>query len=295
MTALARKEPTGTVFHIQHYSLHDGPGIRTVVFLKGCPLRCLWCANPESQRRQRELVWNRKDCIGCKSCVQTGAFHFEADGLHWDTVPDPEHACKLCPSQALHMIGEEKSVSQVLDAVERDSPFYDASRGGLTLSGGEPLLQPAFTTALLREAKRRRIHTAMETSGFAPWEAFEKAAEQLDYLLMDVKLWDDSLHQQVTGVSNQLILQNLRRVKACFHALPLRVRTPVIPGINDSEQELCAIAELVHALPNTEYELLKYHRLGLPKYELLRRTYALGDAELAEERFQALKKAVGSV
>lgn len=295
MKTLEHKEATGVIFNIQHYSLHDGPGIRTVVFLKGCPLRCLWCANPESQRRQRELVWKKDACIGCKSCTQTGEFQFRAHRLCWDSVSDPDWVCKLCPSQALHMIGEEKSVSQVLDAVERDGAFYDVSQGGLTLSGGEPLMQPHFAISLLKEAKRRHIHTAIETSAFAAWEVFRDAAEHLDYLLMDVKLWDDSLHQQVTGVSNQPILENLRRVRKEYPSLPIRVRTPVIPGINDTEEELCAIAELVHSLPNTEYELLKYHRLGLPKYQLLRRSYELSEAELPEERFQRLKKAVGSV
>lgn len=292
------REETGIVFNIQHYSLHDGPGIRTAVFLKGCPLRCIWCANPESQVRERELVWKEEACIGCQSCVKLlpkGEFHFEATGLCWNHVEDRDHACKVCPSQALHMIGEEKTVSQVLDIVERDAAFYETSHGGLTLSGGEPLGQPAFAIALLKEAKRRHIHTAIETSGYTKWETFREAAQYLDYMQLDIKVWDDALHRRVTGVSNQLILENFRRVREAYPQLPIRVRTPVVPDINDNEEELGRIAELVHSYPNTEYELLKYHRLGLPKYQLLRRAYGMGHVELPEYRFQELKQAVGSL
>lgn len=289
-------ERLGTVFNIQHYSLHDGPGIRTVVFLKGCPLQCRWCANPESQRPEPELAWNRTECIGCGQCVRKWKaehFRFEGEkGLCWDTDAglDEKQLAVTCPSKALHLIGERKSVDEVLDVVAKDSLFYDHSQGGMTLSGGEPLSQPEFVTALLKEAKRRRIHCAMETSGYAAWDVFRKAAEGLDYLLMDIKCMDDSIHKEYTGVSNARILENFKKLRTEYPDLPVCVRTPVIPGVNDTEEEIKAIHDFLVPFSNVRYELLKYHRLGEPKYESLHREYPLGKRELAEECMDRLKK-----
>ncbi len=289
-------ELLGTVFNIQHYSLHDGPGIRTVVFLKGCPLRCRWCSNPESQRREPELMWRKSECIGCECCVRelkTGHFRFEGErGLCWDmdAVPEEGLIAAVCPSKALQMVGEKKSVDEVLDEVAKDALFYDHSEGGMTLSGGEPLSQPEFVTALLKEAKRRRIHLAMETSGYAPWDVFCKAAGYLDYLLMDIKCMDDAVHREYTGVSNKPILENFKRLRMEYPNLPIHVRTPVIPGVNDTKEEIRAVRDFLEPFSNVRYELLRYHRLGEPKYASLHREYSLGKRELTEECMERLRE-----
>lgn len=300
----------GRIFNIQHFSVHDGPGIRTVVFFKGCPLRCAWCANPESQVRSIQLGWTHGSCIGCKSCEKRLAHlgcRFEpvaepASGntadrapvrLVWnkDALPDAAEIDRVCPSGALHAIGRDVSVADVLSEVEKDSAFYAESSGGMTLSGGEPLLQADFVLALLREAGKRRLHRAMETTGLCRSETFLRVAGELDYLLMDVKTWSPDLHEQWTGVTNEVILQNLVDVRRNYPALPILVRTPVVPGVNDSEGEIGEIARFVRMLgANTGYELLQYHKLGEPKYTSLGRNYELSGAELSNERFTELKQ-----
>lgn len=314
-------ERLGTVFNIQHYSLHDGPGIRTVVFLKGCPLRCLWCSNPESQNPKPELAWNRTACIGCQCCVRelkSGNFRFErevscpqnergrtmqesaaaqrelprASILRWeeDTRPEDSIVMRTCPTKALHVMGERKSVDEVLGEVEKDALFYDNTCGGMTLSGGEPLSQREFVIALLTEAKKRRIHCAMETSGYAEWEVFKSVVERLDYLLMDIKCMDEKIHEKYTGVSNTRILENFKKLCEEFPNLPIHVRTPVIPGVNDNKEEIQAIHDFLLPFSNVRYELLKYHRLGEPKYASLHREYPLGKRELTEGAMDLLKK-----
>lgn len=287
----------GTVFNIQHFSIEDGPGIRTVVFLKGCPLRCRWCANPESQRPEPEMGWTRQDCIGCGCCVrelpELGCRFQELPEkeLVWNTaVPVPAgKADRVCPSEAFHVIGREYSVEEVLREVEKDRAFYATSGGGMTLSGGEPLMQPGFTLELLREAGRRGIHRAIETCGCAAEEIAVEAAGELDYILTDLKCVTEKKHIENTGGSNRQILRNLRAVREAWPDKPIKVRTPVIPGFNDSEEEIGAIVDVVRGL-HVEYELLKYHRLGEPKYRSLRRAYPMGEVELSEERFQELRQ-----
>lgn len=264
----------GTVFNIQRFSVHDGPGIRTVVFLKGCPLRCRWCANPESQERKKELAWTKSKCIGCKSCENC----------------DLSHVDIICPTKAKHFIGEEKTVEEVLSKVDRDEMFYSNLDGGLTVSGGEPLMQPEFTFALLSEARRLGINTAIETTGYAAYPVFQKIAGQLDYLLMDIKTYDKDLHKTHTGVSNEIILENFKRIREEFPNLQMQIRTPVIPGINDSEEELQKIHDFLRPYDKIKYELLKYHRLGESKYESLGRDYPMGEVSLSDERFQLLRK-----
>lgn len=291
---------TGIVFNIQHFSIHDGPGIRTVVFLKGCPLRCLWCANPESQNPSPEIGWTKNECIGCQGCVRQlkelqCEFHGE-EGVLWKNGTEiyeetAEKIKKVCPSGALHVIGERKTPEEILEQVEKDKPFYDTSGGGMTLSGGEPLMQPTFTLDLLKEAKKRGIHTCMETAGLASWEIFRPILEQLDYLLMDMKCFSSEKHKAYTGVRNERILENLKKLRSVFPELPVKIRTPVIPGFNDSEEELLPIASLVRNL-GCDYELLKYHRLGEAKYESLHRAYPMGDVELPDAVFEELKEKV---
>ncbi len=289
---------TGIIFNIQHFSIHDGPGIRTVVFLKGCPLRCKWCANPESQDPNPELAWTKGDCINCRCCLhdlpELETEFDDSQGICWNHQIriEEEQAAKVkrcCPSEALHVIGERKSVEEILEQVEKDISFYKTSGGGMTLSGGEPLMQPEFSLSLLKEAKRRKIHTCMETAGLISWDKFYPILQELDQLIMDVKCFSSERHKEGTGLGNELILENLKKIREHFPDLPILVRTPVIPGFNDEEEEIRQIAKLTKEL-NCDYELLKYHKLGQPKYESLHRSYPMGEEELSEEKFKKLKE-----
>ena len=289
----------GYVFNIQRYSLHDGPGIRTLVFLKGCPLRCMWCSNPESQRVEPELAFNRRKCIGVKECgfcvkeCPDGAIHEAEDGL----VRIDREACgkcfrcvEACPAKALTLFGKLMSVDEVLHVVETDGIFYARSGGGLTLSGGEPLVQADFVVELLKEAKKRRIDTSMETCGLVDWKDLERACRHLDSILYDIKSMDPVKHKEFTGASNERVIENFLRLCEAFPDLPKRVRTPVVPGFNDTEEEIGAILDFIQGKPNVEYEPLAYHRLGQPKYEYLDREYPLGDVKLDQQKMKELER-----
>jgi len=291
----------GLVFNIQHFSIHDGVGIRSVVFLKGCSLKCAWCANPESQSFKPEAGWTKKECMGCGACVKELkelSCRFENGDLFWDTnvsLDEIESDIRdVCPTEAFHRIGRYMTVDEVLDEVEKDLKFYENSEGGITLSGGEPLAQGEFAIALLEEAGKRHLRRNIETCGFVQPKVMVKAAYLLDTMYMDVKLWDEEKHKKWTGVSNRQILDNLRNVSRLRPDLPITIRTPVIPGVNDNVEELSRIAEFAHSI-GAGYEMLKYHRLGLSKYESLHRDYPMGDVELTEERFQELKRAVNGL
>ncbi len=291
--------PRGLVFNIQRYSVHDGPGIRTIVFLKGCPLNCRWCSNPESQSGQPELAFNANKCIGeadcglCGQACRQGAVKTAGDGkIELDrTRCDACFSCvDACPAKALHIFGQPMTVDEILKAAEADGVFYGRSGGGITLSGGEPLAQGAFTVALLKEAKRRRINTAMETCGLGDWAVLAEAAKYLNTIIFDIKTLDAQKHQEYTGVANEAILANFGRLCEEFPALPKLVRTPVVPGFNDSEEDIAAIAAFLAGKTNVDYELLAYHRLGQPKYRYLDRDYPLDDLKLDDDKFKALKQ-----
>ena len=298
MSAQTDRNTKGILFNIQKYSVHDGPGIRTILFLKGCSLRCRWCSNPESQSAAPELAFNRDKCLGeehCQRChhvCRNQALGVAQDGkMVWN--PDncrQCHACaEACPNKALIVYGYEMTVDQALRRVEEDEAFYSRSGGGLTLSGGEPLVQAEFALALLREAKRRRIHTCVETCGMVPWKVLLEAAQYLDHVLYDVKLADSERHRAATGAGNEVILENLRRLRREFPNLPITVRTPVIPGINDNPEDIRAIAQIVQELGGVHYELLGYHRMGTPKYDYLGRSYELTEPNLPEGRLEELR------
>jgi len=283
------KKKQGYIFNIQHYSLHDGPGIRTMIFLKGCPLQCKWCSNPESQKSYPELGYNIKKCIGlkeCGGCIRVCPHDAiqARDDQKIRIVREKCQQCFLCvaecPGKALHIFGMLRSVDEILKIVEADEAFYSRSGGGITISGGEPFMQADFTIALLREAKRRRINTAIETSGYTDWAIVEKACAYLDTILFDIKSMDDHKHIAFTHVSNEIILNNFTMLCDRFPEISIIVRTPVIPGFNDSQEAIAAIAKYVQDKPNVRYEKLPYHRLGQPKYEYLGRKYSLDGSSL---------------
>jgi pyruvate formate lyase activating enzyme len=270
----------GLIFDIQRYSVHDGPGIRTLVFLKGCPLRCLWCSNPEGQETKPELAFRRSLCIGCGACVDvcgSGAILLKDHRIEIDRGKCTlcGECAKVCPSEALSTVGRWMTVDQVLEEVERDRVFYEASRGGITVSGGEPFLQAGFTEALLKACKAGGIATAIETCGYVSWHSMERVIQYADSVLYDIKELDDFRHHQLTGVSNRLILENARRIADL--GFPLAIRYPVIPGFNDDPKDMDALFHFSKTLSGvTHLDLLPYHRLGESKYAMLGRDYPLG-------------------
>lgn len=283
----------GIVFNIQPYSLHDGPGIRTVVFLKGCPMRCSWCANPESQQPYPEVWFDREKCIssqGCSFCGELADISgFEPAAFNSKARGRTEGYESVCPCGALGVYGKEMTVGEIIDRVEAESVFYGDS-GGLTLSGGEPFMQNEFALELLHEAKRRHIHTAAETCGLCSSEVLRRAAGLLDYIMFDVKLLDEERHIEYTGCSNRQILENLEMLFAGFPGLHKRIRTPVIPAVNDNEEDIRAIAAYLSGRENCSYELLPYHRFGAGKYRLLGRQYAALPDKLGPGLFERLKQ-----
>ena len=306
MSRLDDKKTEGLVFNIQKYSVHDGPGIRTIVFLKGCRLRCRWCSNPESQRLEPQLAVNANRCIGlqhCTRCIDAcprGALKALPEGqlaVDRSQCAGCAFPCaEACPAEGLLVYGKTRTVDEVLKIVEQDAPFYARSGGGMTLSGGEPFLQAKFALALLREARARYVRTAVETCGEAETETVLEAGQWLNYVLFDVKHMDSAVHQKFTGRPNERILANLKALTREYPQLPVLVRTPVVPGFNDSEEAVRAIAEFVAGFgPQVEYEMLPYHRLGTQKYLFLGRTYHMGDVSLETKRFNALQKAASQI
>jgi pyruvate formate lyase activating enzyme len=272
-------ERRGLVFDIQRYSIHDGPGIRTLVFLKGCPLRCLWCSNPEGQEAQPELGFRRALCIGCGECIgvcSSRAIRFEEKSLDIDRRKCNlcGECVKACAPGALSIIGRWMTVEQVMQEVERDLVFYETSRGGITVSGGEPFAQARFIEALLKACKAKAMATAIETAGYAPWPSIEPVIRYADFILYDIKHINPLRHRQLTGVSNKRILENARRMAGL--GLPLAIRYAVIPGFNDGPDDRAALFRFTDTLLGVKrVELLPYHRLGESKYTMLGRDYAL--------------------
>ncbi len=282
----------GIVFDIQRYSVHDGPGLRTNVFLKGCPLRCAWCANPESQSLQPELALSAHNCMTCGQFETPCPICWEQSdaAIRIEALGERPY---VCPTGAIYWIGARHTAGEVMAEVRRDAPFYDRS-GGLTLTGGEATMQPAFAEALLQLAQGEGIHTALETAGHTQWSVFERLLPHLDLLLYDLKHVDGELHRRYTGLDNALILENLRRI-ADLPAPKLIVRVPVIPGFNADAASLSAIAAFVLSLGRrvSEINLLPYHTLGKSKYQALGRAYPWKDQpRLTNAEMQQLAKVV---
>lgn len=277
------------VFDIQKFSIHDGPGIRTTVFLKGCPLRCVWCHNPESWRPEPELLFTAARCTGCRRCAEVcpaGGHAFTAEGRH----ELDRAACvrcgkcvEQCPAEALELCGRSLTVEEVMTEVRKDRVFYENSGGGMTLSGGEPMMRPEFTFALLDAAKKEGIHTALESCGFAPREEFERILPVTDLFLFDIKTMDEAKHLRLTGRDNRLILSNLEFLSGAGAEIVLRC--PLVPGLNDTPGELARIGELAERLSGvTGIDVEPYHPLGVSKAERLGQSPAYS-AEFASAEF----------
>ena len=262
----------GFVFHIQHYAIHDGPGIRTIVFLKGCPLNCPWCHNPESKTATHEFMWTPERCTRCGSCVEScpeNAITFNP-GLIID-----EERCiqcgkcvKACYAEALVSVGKAMSVEKVVAEVDKDLPFYEESGGGVTFSGGEPLMQPEFLREVLKNCRKRGIHTAVETSGCAEPFVVESIMDLVDLWLYDLKLMSSEVHQKMLGAPNDKIIGNLRLLKG----RNVVIRIPIIPDVTDGDENIDSVGRLASELGIQEVHLLSYHKAGSEKMKKLNKT-----------------------
>jgi len=272
------------VLSISKMTIHNGPGLRTVIYLKGCPLRCLWCSTPESQKASPELVVYPMRCIHCGLCVPECPL--DAISVTDETVSVDRSLCnncgkctEVCYSEALQVLGKSMTIREVVDEVAKDSAFYKRSGGGVAVSGGEPLLNPGYITKLLRALKEEDINVGIDTCGYVPWENIEQPLPYIDYFLWDLKHMDAETHLELTGVSNELILSNARAVSE--RNVPLYVRMPIIPGYNDSEENIRATCEFARDLTSlVEMHIVPLHHLGKARYDSLDRSYPINDIPL---------------
>ncbi|EHQ90827.1 glycyl-radical enzyme activator family protein [Desulfosporosinus youngiae DSM 17734] len=288
---------TGRIFNIMKYSIHDGPGIRTTVFFKGCPLKCQWCHNPEGQEFAQELMYRPDKCIGCGRCLEvcpSGAVIFSEEKLVYqrDQCQACGECCKTCCSGVRELVAKSMSVDEVMAEIEKDLIFYDESGGGATFSGGEALMQPDFLLEVLKQCRKKEIHTAVETCGFVKLDTLKTISEFVDLFLYDLKLMDSKKHQDVTGVPNELILTNLRWLAENHpHVI---VRLAIIPGINDDEENLQRLGEFTAELKGvTELHCLPYHRAGADKYRRLGLEYCLPDIQPPDD--ERMKEIAGEL
>ncbi len=283
---MASTELIGLIFDIKRFAVHDGPGIRTTVFLKGCPLQCLWCHSPESQRPYPELMYYASLCHHCNECVSTCPTQAQTTNTTQKIIQSRCTHCGRCATAcypgALKMVGKHIGLDALLNEVQKDAPFYRQSQGGITLSGGEPTLQPQFAQALLKGCQDQHFHTAIETCGYTAWSIFQKILPHVNLVFYDLKHLDRAKHTQYTGVPNDLILQNLRRLDHTETNYVIRI--PVIPTINDDPDTIKALITFCSSLHHLKcVELLPYHRFGVSKYQHLARPYSLLDLPLPQD------------
>jgi pyruvate formate lyase activating enzyme len=265
----------GIIFNIQRYSIHDGPGIRTTVFLKGCPLRCFWCQNPESQRKQPEIFLVESNCTLCGKCVTVCSSGASRTGENHSIIDRRRcigcgECVSVCPHEARKLVGTYRTKDEVIREVLRDVKFYENSGGGVTLSGGEPATQPEFALSILQSCKEAGLHTVLDTCGYVPWSTMKKLLRYTDLVFFDIKTVDPGKHLKATGKSNRLILENAKRVA---RYKPMRVRVPLVPHFNDSPEEVGEIARFVKKeLGSIDIDLLPYNKLGEVKFERLNRS-----------------------
>ena len=289
-----QKTKSGHIFDIQRFSINDGPGIRTTVFFKGCPLRCIWCDNPESQEELPQLFYFESLCTRCAHCVEacpTGASQASPDG----SISIDRGLCQVCgqcvevcPSDARVISGKSMTVEEVVEIIRKDELFYRNSGGGVTASGGEPTYQPEFLKQLLKECQRYGIHTTLDTCGHVKWQVMTEILKYVDLVYYDIKHMDTERHRELTGVDNGIILNNARRISES--GKPMVIRVPLIPGYNDSTENIKATAEFVSKMKVLRVDILPFHQLGSKKYERLGMTYKLPKARPhPEDELQAIK------
>jgi pyruvate formate lyase activating enzyme len=290
----------GTIFDIKRYAIHDGPGIRTTIFFKGCTLRCQWCHNPEGIQKKHEIMFRPERCAeGCRDCVSSCP-QKAIDKIN-EVIDIDRTRCDLCGVcgeacvyEALELVGLDVTVKEILDKVEKDRIFYDESGGGVTLSGGEPLVQHKFLLELLDELKNRDIHTAVDTSGYVPYENLEKVSKKADLLLYDIKVMDGEKHRLFTGESNAVILENLKKISA--DGREIIIRMPVLKGLNDDEENIERLAEFLLSCKNVDrINLLSYHKGAEGKLKRLMKKSPLLDFHApTEKRLDEIKKKLSS-
>lgn len=280
----------GLVFNIQKFSIHDGSGMRTLVFMKGCPLSCLWCSNPESQSRELQIMDVRKNCISCGACYAVcpsraiSEKDFEIDRALCSRCG----ACtQKCYAGAKKSVGQWYSVGEIMETIEKDAIFYRNSGGGVTVGGGEPAMQSEFTAELFKACHAVNIHTAVETCGYSPWSSIKRIFEQADQVFFDLKHMDSGQHKKLTGVDNGRILQNAQKLAQMEKEIIFRL--PLIPGQNDSLENVRRTGEFAASLmqgqSHVSIEILPYHNLGQDKYQWLSEEYTLGDIRAPEEEY----------
>lgn len=295
-------EQKGLIFNIQKFSIHDGHGIRTLIFMKGCPLKCAWCCNPESQSFSEDLMFVKTNCIGCRKCVRV----CKQNAINSLTLESDKALCTVCGActetcyaNARKKVGKWATVDELVTEIEKDRIFYLNSNGGVTVGGGEPTSQPEFVRALLKECKRLNIHTAIETCGYGHWDRIGPVFDYVDQIFFDLKHLDDERHKAITGVSNRLILENAERVASLGKETTFRI--PLVPDYNDTEENIAATGKFIKELGNLsgciKVEILPYHRLGADKYMWLGKEYPLGKTKAPEkqnvQRYKDLLKSLG--
>ena len=287
------------IFNVQKYNMYDGPGVRTLVFFKGCPLRCKWCANPEGMERKHQVMFKRDSCIDCGACVSVCPASIHS--ISKEIKHEVNHSincigCRkceeVCTQSAISIVGEVKTVSQLMEIIEEDIGFYDVSGGGVTLGGGEVMMQPEFATNLLMTCKQEGINTAIETCGYTKLESILQVAEFTDLFLFDIKHIDPERHYKLTGVHNERILQNLSEL--LHRRYNVKVRMPLLKGINDNQDEIERIITFLR--PFRDYknfkgiDMLPYHKLGVNKYTQLGMAYPIqGDPSLSSEELNMIE------
>lgn len=286
----------GTIFDIKRYAIHDGPGIRTTIFLKGCSLRCQWCQNPEGQESNPEIILRSSRCATeCNECVSICSL--DAISKDRNSIEIDKAKCNLCREceevcayEALEIVGREVTAQELAEEIEKDKIFFDESGGGVTFSGGEPLMQLDFLEALLKEIKKKNIHVTLDTSGYVSFEGLDRISEKVDLFLYDLKIMDDEKHEKYTGVSNKLILENLR--KLAERGKSVAVRIPLVSGINDDNQSIHMLVDFLQSLKNiNQISLLSYHRGGREKYKRLRKEKLPKTFQSpSDERIEEIKK-----
>lgn len=284
----------GTVINIQKYSVHDGPGIRTTVFFKGCPLKCWWCHNPESQSIKHEIMFFEERCTGCGVCVKRCSQ--KAIEIKEGYPVLDEEKCLLCgkcadfcPNNAKEQVGKDITVQELMKEIMKDEVFYNESGGGVTFSGGEPLIHTEFLNEVLKLCKTRGIHTTVDTSGYALWENIDKIADKVNLFLYDLKFMDNEKHKKYIGVENVVILENLKRLSDI--GANIYIRMPIIAGINDDDFHIDESIKFISKLNISQVNLLPYHKMGMDKYKRLKMEYKLSGMEKpSDEKMEEIKE-----